>query len=73
MSKFTGKLEYEDIGAGAWILVTESGDRYTLQGDVPSGMSGRTVTIKGRKTSGAFGFSMLGGDTIEVKEITAGS
>jgi hypothetical protein len=72
MAKFKGKLEFEDIGAGAWVLVTAEGDRYTLHGDVPARLSGQQVTVKGRKTGGAFGFSMLGGDAIEVAEVTAG-
>jgi len=71
MAKYTGKLEYKDIGAGAWVLVTAEGDRYTLQGDVPAALSGQQVTVKGKKTSGGFGFSMLGGDAIEVKKVTA--
>ena len=71
MAKFTGKLEFEDMGAGAWVLVTEDGDRYTLQGDVPSRLSGQKVTVTGKKTGGAFGFAMLGGDAIEVKSVTA--
>ncbi|MFT5683770.1 MAG: hypothetical protein ACI8RZ_004702 [Myxococcota bacterium] len=71
MAKFKGKLEFEDIGAGAWVLVTADGDRYTLQGKVPTGLSGKQVTVKGKKTGGAFGFSMLGGSAIEVAEVSA--
>ena len=48
MATFKGKLEFEDIGAGTWVLVTASGERYTLQGDVPSGLSGRQVKVKGK-------------------------
>ena len=71
MSKFKGKLVFEDIGAGVWVLETDDG-RYTLRGDVPARLSGQQVTVKGKKTGGAFGFSMLGGDAIEVKEVSAG-
>jgi hypothetical protein len=71
MATFKGKLDFEDIGAGAWVLVTESGERLTLHGEVPSSLRGRRVTVKGKKSDGGFGFSMLGGDAIDVAEITA--
>ena len=71
MATFKGTLTLEDIGAGAWVLVTADGERYTLHGDVPAGLSGRSVTVKGKKADGAFGFSMLGGSAIEVSEISA--
>ena len=73
MATFKGRLDFEDIGAGAWVLLTEDGERYTLHGDVPAKLRGRAVTVKGKKSGGGgFGFAMLGGDAIEVSEITAG-
>ena len=72
MATFKGTLDFEDIGAGAWVLVTEDGERYTLHGDVPAGLRGRAVTVKGKKSGGGFGFAMLGGDAIEVTEVTTG-
>jgi hypothetical protein len=71
MATFKGTLEREDIGAGAWVLITADGERYTLHGGVPAGLSGRQVTVKGKKADSAFGFSMLGGSAIEVSEISA--
>jgi hypothetical protein len=71
MATFKGKLDFEDIGAGAWVLVTESGERFTLRGEVPSSLRGRRVTVKGKKSDDGFGFSMLGGDAIDVAKITA--
>ncbi len=69
MSTFTGTLERVDLGAGGWALVTDDG-RYTLAGDVPDGLEGRRVQVRGRR-SGAQGFLMTGDPVLQVQAIEA--
>lgn len=42
-----GTLEFQDLGAGVWTLVTEDGTRWALIGVVPADMNGRQVEISG--------------------------
>ena len=72
MATYKGTLDFEDVGAGAWVLITADGERYTLHGDIPASLRGAAVTVKGTKTGGGFGFAMLGGAAIEVTSVTAG-
>ena len=68
MSRFTGVVEKVDLGAGGYALVTESGDRYLLDGDVPDDLVGRKVVVRGSKGA-AMGFLMTGDPTLTVKRI----
>ena len=66
-----GTLIREDIGAGAWVLEGGDGKRYTLAGEIPAHLAGKSVEVKGKKSGGGFGFSMLGNPTITVRSISA--
>ena len=67
-----GKLIHEDLGAGAWILETKDGKRYTLDGDIPAHLKGKQVKVDGDVSEGGgFGFAMTGDPIIEVRSISA--
>ena len=70
MSRFTGVVERVDLGAGGYALVTEGGERYLLDGDVPDDLVGRKVVVEGRKAA-AMGFLMTGDPTLAVQRIEA--
>ena len=66
---FEGKLRHEDLGAGAWVLETDEGERIMLVGDVPQKLKGQKVSVQGREVE-AMGFAMTGGRTVEVSRIS---
>ncbi|HHO54200.1 MAG TPA: hypothetical protein ENK18_25855 [Deltaproteobacteria bacterium] len=70
MSTFEGKLTYEDLGTGAWVLETSDGERITLAGEIPRKLAGSKVRVQGRIVEGAMGFAMVGGRTVEVNSIS---
>ena len=46
--KLKGRLTFEDMGAGAWVLVSEDGKRYELHGMEPGKLSeGARVEVEG--------------------------
>ena len=57
--KVTGRLTYEDLGMGVFILRTEDGVHLQLAGDVDARLIGRTVVAEGERQS-AQGFGMTG-------------
>lgn len=63
-----GKLEHVDLGAGAWVLVTDDGKRLALDGAVPPGLDGAVVEVEGA-VSGGFGFLMTGDPTVRVTRV----
>ncbi|MBX2803856.1 MAG: hypothetical protein KTR31_39635 [Myxococcales bacterium] len=70
MSTYEGTLRHEDLGPGAWILETRSGERITLMGEVPDALAGRQVRVQGREVEG-MGITMAGGRMVEVRTISA--
>lgn len=68
MSRFTGVVEKVDLGGGGYALVTDGGERFVLDGDVPADLVGRKVVVRGRKAA-AMGFLMTGDPTLTVKRI----
>ena len=65
-----GKLVRSDLGGGGWVLEADDGKRYQLAGDVPKGLDGRRVEVRGKSVE-SFGFLMTGDPTLEVERITA--
>lgn len=62
--RVVGELVHEAIGVGVWVLVTASGDRHTLYGDVlygdvPSGLVGQRVRVEG-EAGEVMGVGMVG-------------
>ena len=69
MARFVGKLKKVDLGAGAWVLETDDGER-PLDGPVPEDLEGQDVVVEGKEAS-LFGFAMTGGKGIRVKRVSA--
>jgi hypothetical protein len=57
--KLKGRLTFMDMGAGAWVLVSEDGKRYELHG-VESGKlsEGARVEVEGELDKGALSTAM---------------
>ncbi len=66
---WTGKLTRADFGPGAWVLETSTG-RFTLYGEVPSGLRGQKVPVDGQQV-GAMGIAMVGGQGIQGGKVGA--
>lgn len=64
----TGKLERIDLGAGGWALMTDDGQRFVLEGDVPAGLDGASVEVEGA-VGETLGFLMTGDPTIRVTKV----
>lgn len=62
-----GKLVREDLGTGVWIVETDDGRRYMLDGDVPEGLAGKRVKVDGAR-SGVMGIGMAG-DVLTVRKV----
>ena len=69
---YSGTLKRVDLGTGAWVLETRSGEKITLFGDVPSSLNGCSVEVSGKEIEDGASFAMMVGDTIvQVDEIRA--
>lgn len=55
-----GRLEREDFGGVTWILVTDDGERWQLQGAIDPAWTGRRLTVHGAPAAAQFGFAMVG-------------
>jgi hypothetical protein len=68
MSKFSGTVKRSDLEGGHWLLVTDDGDQYQLDGarDLTDGAA---VEVEGKVDKEAFGFGMTG-PIIKVKKVT---
>ena len=62
-----GKLERLDLGPGVWVVTTDQGSRFTLDGAVPEGLADKRVRIEGA-LSESMGIGMAG-DTISTTSI----
>ncbi len=57
--KLTGRLTFEDLGAGAWVLVSEDGKRYELHGVAGDNLSeGARVEVEGELDKGSVSTAM---------------
>ena len=63
MTSLTGILRFEDIGPGIWILETDNGKRYQLQGPVVEHYADRKVIVSGTLSAEA-SFGMVGNDIL---------
>lgn len=71
MKRYTGTLQQVDLGAGGWALDLEDGGRVLLDGDVPSGLEGRRVVVRGHEAARQ-GFLMTGDAVVVIEEIREG-
>jgi hypothetical protein len=60
MAKLTGTIRKSDLEGGHWILESEDGARYQLQGQTGSLKDGARAEIDGTIERGAFGIGMTG-------------
>lgn len=65
--KVKGVIEYQDLGAGAWALVSDDGNTYELH-NAPSKLcqTGQSVTIQGNIREDVMTMAMIG-PVLEVK------
>lgn len=67
MSKFIGTIEKTDVEGGAWLLRSDQGVVYQLQGGAADlRQEGRRVELEGQIAEASFGIAMMG-DVLEVK------
>jgi hypothetical protein len=65
----TGRVEKRDIGAGAWVLVTDDGRQFELKADGKKLQDGQTVEIQGHVAKDTMGVGMVGDFIIEVERV----
>jgi len=59
MAKLTGTVQKSDLEGGHWLLVTDDGEQFQLDG--ATGLKdGQKVTVEGNVDRGAFGIGMTG-------------
>jgi hypothetical protein len=59
--KLKGRVTFEDLGAGAWVLEAEDGKRYELRGVEGGKLSeGARVEVEGDLDAGAVSTAMAG-------------
>ena len=67
MAKFLGRVSRSDLEGGHWVLITDQGVTYQLQGGGPDLLKdGARAEVEGRIAAGTMGIAMLG-DILEVK------
>ena len=67
MSKFDGKVRFEDLEGGLWLLVTSDGKRLQLSGgDDGLRQDGQAVTVEGKLAEDMMSIGMTG-PILEVK------
>jgi hypothetical protein len=66
---WTGTLEWSDLGTGTWTLISPTGQRLQLLGDIPAKLSGKAVKVHGQELE-AMGIAMVG-PIIQVERISA--
>ena len=68
MAKLTGTVQKSELEGGHWLLVTDGGEQYQLQG--ASGLQdGQKVVVEGSVQKDAFGIGMTG-PTFKVSKVT---
>lgn len=61
MKTLKGQIEHSDVEGGVWLLVTESGEQYQLEGgDRDLYIKGRKVSVTGKEEKDMMGFGMMG-------------
>ena len=70
MTKLSGVIKKSDLEGGHWLLVTEGGEQYQLQGDDAKDLAaGARVIVEGKVEKSAFGIGMTG-PIFKVKKLT---
>jgi hypothetical protein len=65
--KMRGRVTFQDLGAGAWVLEAEDGKRYELRGVSTGSLSeGARVEVEGDLDAGSVSTAMAG-PTLRVK------
>ncbi|MCO4743317.1 MAG: hypothetical protein KC912_00925 [Proteobacteria bacterium] len=72
MSRFTGRLEFRDLGSGTWILHTDAGEKLQLAGQIAANLDGKRVEVTGTRAA-SHGFGMTGAGGVEVERVRATS
>lgn len=65
----TGRVEKRDVGAGAWVLVTDDGREFELKAAGKTLQDGQTVQIEGHVAQDVMGVGMVGDFVIEVERV----
>lgn len=61
MKTIKGRIEKSDVEGGVWLLATDSGDTYQLDGgDKNLYVEGLTVSVTGDEMNDMMGFGMMG-------------
>ena len=68
--KLTGTLSKEFFGGDVWVLRTDEGAQYQLNGSVPSSLDGKKVKVSAKRSKAQFGISMVG-DILDVSKVSA--
>ena len=68
MTKLSGTIKKSDLEGGHWLLVTEDGEQYQLEG-VNEIKDGQHVVVEGKVERDAFGIGMTG-PILKVKKVT---
>lgn len=63
-----GKLERKDLGTGVWVVGTDDGRTFMLDGAVPEGLVGKRVRVDGDAVE-AMGIGMVGDAIIAVRTV----
>lgn len=67
MPKFVGRVSRSDVEGGHWVLITDQGVAYQLDGGGPDLLrDGARAEVEGRIARGKMGIAMLG-DILEVR------
>ncbi|MED5369939.1 MAG: DUF5818 domain-containing protein [Myxococcota bacterium] len=65
-----GTLSREFFGGEVWVLRTQDGQAYQLQGQVPPKLEGKQVEVIGEASDAAFGVAMVG-PILDIKRLRA--
>lgn len=66
-----GRVEKDDLGPGAWTLVTDDGRRFALQArDADRLQDGQRVVVEGKVQADAVGIGMTGDPALRVDRWT---
>ncbi|HJN73337.1 MAG TPA: DUF5818 domain-containing protein [Myxococcota bacterium] len=66
----TGTLSREFFGGPLWVLRSDDGASYQLNGEVPEKLEGCRVRVRAKKAKGQFGIAMIG-EILDLSSIEA--
>ena len=67
--ELTGELRREFFGGDVWVLRTDDGQSYQLNGEIPETLLDRRVQVEASRAEAAFGFAMVGA-ILDVRRIS---